>query len=167
MNTVPSDRFIPEDTILSIKAVRRAARDRLVQNGIDAITAAEEYRKQWQSLSGDDVHHSIQKLETAFELNPSERYLAQDSNGLLVSPTQIEISEYLRTLYEGFMLRRVSSFISSPEFRDALNTANQERRTAIELARSIHQVFVTARALFPNQWQPSWRIFANNGGKLS
>jgi len=45
------------------------------------------------------------------------------------------------------MLRRVSSFISSPEFRDALNTANQERRTAIELARSIHQVFVTARAL--------------------
>ena len=143
----PFDRFIPEDTILSIKAVRRAARDRLIQNGIDAITAAEEYRKQWQSLSGDDVHHSIQKLETAFELNPSERYLAQDSNGLLISPTQIEISEYLRTLYEGFMLRRVSSFISSPEFRDALNTANQERRTAIELARSIHPVFVTARAL--------------------
>ena len=144
---VPFDRFIPEDTILSIKAVRRAARDRLVQNGIDAITAAEEYRRQWQSLSEDDIHHSIQILETAFELNPDERYLAQDSNGLLISPTQVEISNHIRTLYERFILRRVSSFITSPEFRDTLNTANQEHNTAIEQARSIYEVFATARAL--------------------
>ena len=118
-----------------------------MQNGIDAITAAEEYRKQWQSLSEDDIHHSIQTLETAFELNADERYLAQDSNGLLISPTQVEISNHMRTLYERFILRRVSSFITSPEFRDTLNTANQEHNTAIEQARSIYEVFATARAL--------------------
>jgi len=144
---IPSDRFIPEDTTLSIKAVKRAARDRLVQNGIDAIAAAEEYQKLWRTLREDSSLESIHKLETAFDLDPGEGYLALDDDGLLISPTRTNMSAHIKGLYEQFILPRVSSFSSSPEFRDALKAASQERNTAIDEARSIYQVLVNANAL--------------------
>lgn len=162
----PFDRFIPEDTILSIKAIRRAARDRLVRGGVDAIAAAEEYRKQWQTLGEDSSLDSIHKLETAFDLDPNKGYLALDDDGLLISPTNIKISNHIKSLYEGFMLRRVSSFRSSPEFRDALKAAIQEHDTAIDEARSIYKVLSNAEALseslaaqlerIRNQWRETF-----------
>ncbi len=140
---IPFDRFIPEDTTLSIKAVNRAARDRLVQNGIDAITAAEEYRELWQTLSVESIH----KLETAFDLDPGEGYLAIDDDGLLISPSRTNISAHIKGLYEQFILPRVSSFSTSSEFRDALKAASLDHNTAIDEARSIYQVLVNAKAL--------------------
>ncbi len=160
------DRFIPDDTILTLKSVRRSARDRLVQNGIDAITAAQDYRNQWQSLAEDDILESIQKLETAFEIDADKGYLGLDGDGLLTSPDQLNITTHIKNLYERFMLRSVSSFIPSPEFRDALNTASLGHSTAIDEARAIYQVFATAKAPYEplasnldqirNQWHETF-----------
>ena len=141
------DRFIAEDAILTLKAVKRAARDRLVKSGIDAVTAAEDYRNQWLSLADDPIAESIHKLETAFKMDPHQGYLAVDSDGLLVNPQQTSISTHIRNLYERFLLPRVTSFETSPEFRNAMQKASQRQDTVIEDARAIFQALSAAKPL--------------------
>lgn len=144
------DRFIPEDMIISLKAVRRAAKDRLVRNGPEAVAAAEDYQTMWQALEGDESLASLQKLETVLNLNPVEGYFAIDDDGLLRSLYSKDISTHIKDLYEQFMLPRFSSFKSTPEFRDTIKTANLEYETTIGLAKAIYQVLLVAEAFPPN-----------------
>lgn len=141
------DRFIAEDAILTLKASKRAARDRLVKSGIEAVTAAEDYRSQWLSLAEDPIAESIHKLETAFDIDPKQGYLAVDDDGMLVSPKQIDISTHIKNIYEQFLLPRVTSFATSPEFRDAMQAASQPHDRVIENAKAIFRVFSAAEPL--------------------
>ncbi len=144
------DRFIPEDTVVSLKAVGRAAKDSLAQNDLEAIAAAEEYRALWQSLERDDNLKSIQELETAFNLNPFEGFFAIDDDGLLMSPNQNDLSVHIKNLFEQFMLPRFSSFKTTPEFRETLKGANLQHDSAIELAKSIWLVLQAAETFTTN-----------------
>ncbi len=145
-----ADRFIPEDAVLTLKSIRRAARDRLVQNGIEAVTAAEDYKEQWQSLSEDPIRISIQKLKTAFQLDPGDGYFATDESGRLVTPHNLDISAHLKGMYEQFLLPRISSFQPTPEFREAMREASQKHDTVVKDARAILSVLESAEPLNPS-----------------
>ncbi len=150
--------FVPSDAEISLKAIRRGLKDSLNKNGIERIAAAEEYLDIWRSLESDETLKSIQKLEAAFGTNALEGFLSTDGERLLATPNQTDIARHLRALYERFILPRVPSFGSSPEFREALRAASEPQDTAIGLARSIHQVFATASPVSRNLEERLQRI---------
>ncbi len=139
------DQFIAADALIRLKTLQRQAKDALNQNGIEAVTAAEDYLATWKTLEGDKDMANIQKLESLFDIESYEAFFAVDENNLLLMPNQTDIALHLRKLYEQFILPRFSSFGTSPEFRLALNAAGSEHDTAISLARAIHEVFAHAQ----------------------
>lgn len=141
------DRFIPEDAILGLKSARRRVRDQLAQQGLVAVSAAEEFQKELSQLTQDSIEEEIQALESAFNLEPSKGFAAINSLGVLATPRETDIKSHLQSLYEAYMLPRASSMGTSPEFRQALANASQSHESAIAAARAIYDVFEKADPL--------------------
>jgi len=141
------DRFIPEDAILGLKSARRRVRDQLAQQGLGAVSAAEEFQKELSQLTQDTLKTDIQALESAFGLEPSKGFAAINSFGVLATPGETDIKRHLQSLYEVYMLPRAASMGSSPEFREALADASQSHESAIAAARAIYDVFEKAEPL--------------------
>ena len=138
------DRFIPEDIIQGIKSSRRHVRDQLAQQGLGAVSAAEEFQNQASQLAQDELATNIQALESAFGINSSNGFLTMNSSGVLATPHETDIKNHLQSLYETYMLPRASSMGSSPEFRLALAKASQYHESVIIATRAINDVFEKA-----------------------
>ena len=141
------DRFIPEDIIQGIKSSRRHVRDQLAQQGLGAVSAAEEFQNQASQLAQDELATNIQALESAFGINSSNGFLTMNSYGVLATPHETDIKNHLQSLYENYMLPRASSMGFSPEFRLALANASQYHESATTATRAIHDVFEKADPL--------------------
>ena len=147
MQRLLPDRFIPEDIIQGLKSSRRHVRDQLSEQGLAAVSAAEEFQNQANQLAEDELATSIRALESAFGINSSKGFLSINSSGVLATPQETDIKDHLQSLYETYMLPRASSMGSSPEFRQALANASQYHESAIVAARAIYDVLEKADPL--------------------
>ncbi len=141
------DRFIPEDIIQGLKSSRRHVRDQLAEQGLGAVSAAEEFQTQANQLEEYELATSIRALESAFGINSSKGFLSINSSGVLATPQETDIKNHLQSLYETYMLPQASSMGSSPEFRQALANASQYHESAIVAARAIYDVLEKADPL--------------------
>ena len=147
MQRLLPDRFIPEDIIQGLKSSRRHVRDQLSEQGLAAVSAAEEFQNQANQRAEDELATSIRALESAFGINSSKGFLSINSSGVLATPQETDIKDHLQSLYETYMLPRASSMGSSPEFRQALANASQYHESAIVAARAIYDVLEKADPL--------------------
>ncbi|HCR30821.1 MAG TPA: hypothetical protein DIV79_12470 [Opitutae bacterium] len=145
------DRFIPEDADFGLKSARRNIRDQLANQGLSAVSAAEEFQKQLNQLSQDDLAIRIQELESAFGIDPNSGFATINSNGVLATPSETDIKNHLQSLYETYMLPQASTMGSSPEFRQALADASRPKENAIAAARAIIEVFEMADPISSDQ----------------
>ena len=141
------DRFIPEDAIFGLKSARRQIRDQLAIQGLSAVSAAQDYRRQLEELTQDELATAIRALESTIGIDENKGFLAINPNGLLANPDAVDIQSHLQFLYEGFVVPQATFMGSSPEFNEALAVASQEHENVTSAARAIYNAFDQAQPL--------------------